>query len=136
MQGAVRSSTFSRSGSEAHNTTSRRGRRHWCVSAEIGLILRVCLEDEVIQAVGHPGFVPSSMGPEAIRMKMMFDKHFVQKRVEDFQRRLAQRESAGKISSATANADSVLEAALVANVSRRESVQPSFVPLFSDRFLC
>ena len=103
-----------------------------CVSAEIALLLGLCGEDcvedhyEVIQAVGPPVFVPSSMGLDAIRNKMMFDKHFVQKPVMGLLAelgRLVHLESAGKRPHAWAIEDSVLVAALVANVSRRESVQ-------------
>ena len=73
-------------------------------------------------------FVPSSIGPDATRKKMMFDKHFVQLLVMGVRSKtgcLAHRESAGKGSYAWFIEDSVLEAALMANVYRRESATSS-----------
>jgi len=102
-----------------------------CVSAEIARLLGLCddkcVEEhyEIVQACGLPAYVPPTISSAAVRKKMMFDKHFVKKPSMGLPAELgclALRED--KKSYAWAVEDEVLEAALLANASRRDGVEP------------
>jgi len=102
-----------------------------CVSAEIarflGLCQDRCVEEqyEVVQACGLPVYVPQTISSAAVRKKMMFDKHFEMKPSMGLPAelgRLAPRD--GGESYSWVIEDEVLEAALIANASRRDSVTP------------
>jgi len=102
-----------------------------CVSAEIarnlGLCNDRCVEEhyEVVQACGLPAFVPQSISSAAIRNKMMYDKHFVKSPSMGLPAEMGRLALCGDSNSyAWQIKDDVLEAALVANASRRESVAP------------